>query len=87
MTFLLFLASVAILEYLVRGTGQKSGLRAEAESTSIGNVIDPGPVATETATSDLLALGHALNAQRSGKSTDCEQVPEEVRAESGPKPK
>jgi hypothetical protein len=76
MTFLLFLASLAVLEYLVRGTGRKAGADAKSKPAMIGGVIDPGPVATEAATSDLLALGQALNAQRNGTST-------EVKTESG----
>lgn len=84
MTFLLFLASVAVLEYLVRGHKQKSGIGAKAEPTRLGDAIDPGPVSTETATSDLLALSHALNAQRRGKPADFERVPDAVKTESGP---
>jgi hypothetical protein len=70
MTFLLFLASVAVLEYLARGTRQKSDSGVKTES--------------ETATSDLLALGQALNTQTMGKAADFERVPDQAKAPSGP---
>lgn len=76
MSFLLFLASLAVLEFLLRGTGQKSGAGAKTGSTSPGHVIDPGPVLTETATTDLLALGNALHSQQ------VTPAPEQVKAES-----
>ena len=74
MTLLLFLASIALLEYLVRDTGQKSGAGAKSQSVGLGQVIEPDPPATETATSDLLALGQALNMQKQVQSTDSERV-------------
>lgn len=74
MTFLLFLASIALLEYLVRDTGQKSGDSAKPHSTGLVQVIEPESPAADTATSDLLALGQALNMQEQVQAPDSERV-------------
>jgi hypothetical protein len=73
MTFLLFLASVAVLEYLVRDVRHKSGGLPEA--SEIRNVAAYEPVVSEaTSTTDLLSLGKALDAQAAVKATDSEYV-------------
>jgi hypothetical protein len=81
MTFLLFLASIAVLEYLVRETGQKSK-GVKSPSIGLGQVIHPDPPAAETATSDLLALGRALNVQKQAHSAEFEGVASEMKSES-----
>jgi len=72
MTFLLFLASVAVMEYLVRDIGRKSPGQCPPE---IRDAIEPNSLVNETPTADLLALGRALGM---GKTTDSEQPPYEV---------
>jgi len=74
MVFLLFLASVAVLEYLVRETGQKSATRSKVDVATLGNAMGVGPVQAETTTSDLLALGKALGTQKGVTATDSERV-------------
>lgn len=76
MTFLLFLASLAVLEYLVRGTGQAS--RPEVKCPDIKAAIDDYSVETETPVADLLALGNALNAQRSLPASNGDQIKEQT---------
>jgi hypothetical protein len=83
MTFLLFLASLVVLEFLVRDTKSKSSAAPKMDSTGPANVIDPRPAVAETATSDLLALGQALNANNDAQSIDLPGVPGKVKAESG----
>ena len=63
MTFLIFLASLAVLEYLVRDTGRKSGKR---ESVMLRQAVEPVPAApgSDSSTADLLALGQALGVAR-----------------------
>jgi hypothetical protein len=69
MMFLLFIASIAVMEFLVRDTGRKS--HSEFGAATIGK---PNPVtpANEASTSDLLALGRALAG--STKTIDSEDV-------------
>ena len=60
MTCLLFLASVAVLEYLLKDVRQKRG---DMPPSSIdNNVVVSDPISHETSTSDLLRLGQALRA-------------------------
>lgn len=67
MTFLLFLASLAVMEYLVRKPRKKPG-----DSPKAGRE-HPMPVATSMP--GLLALGQALEAQGRGKAPGVEQGP------------
>ena len=68
MTFLLFLASLAVLEYLVRDVGRKS--------PEVRKAVESVPLAHETSTSDLLALGQALGGMR--ETADCEKLKREM---------
>ncbi|MGA3260853.1 MAG: hypothetical protein ABSE35_18375 [Bryobacteraceae bacterium] len=73
MTFLLFLASLAVMEYLVRKPRKKPDDNPKAaDSTAITQ--DPTPVATSMP--GLLALGQALEAQGRGEVPGVEQVPQ-----------
>jgi len=74
MTFLLFLASIAVLEYLVGSTGRKS--QNECAPSGTRATVEPVPLANETPTADLLALGRALGCV--GKAADSEPVPNEI---------
>ena len=56
MTFLLFLASVAVLEYLVSGSRRPDRSKAVEAKHDV-------TVSNETLTADLLALGQALGVQ------------------------
>ena len=71
MTFLLFLASVGVLEYLLRDVRQKSGGAPESRKTE--DLVDY--VANDTSTAGLLSLGRALDAQKAGTTTDSENLP------------
>ena len=66
MTFLIFLVSVGVLEYLLRDVRQTAG--SKPGSTGIPKPYEiPEPYAvasSETATTDLLSLGKALEAQK-----------------------
>jgi hypothetical protein len=82
-TFLLFLASVGILEYLLRDVRQTSGRLPESRSTAepYANSAIAGcgqPVSSATATSDLLSLGKALEAQKTASVPESEPVAKEV---------
>lgn len=81
MTFLLFLVSVAVMEYLVRDIGRKSP--GQYLPPDIRNAADPGPLANETPTTELLALGRALG---KGKVADSERLPNEVAASGETRP-
>jgi hypothetical protein len=75
-TFLLFLASVAVLEYLLDSDRQKSG--GAAESREIKHLVSYDQlVANEASTTDLLSLGKALDAQKAGKVPESEPTPKE----------
>ena len=61
MTFLLFLGSLVVLEYLL--SRQKAGGAPESQAIkNIAGYDDLG--ANETSTADLLSLGKALHAQK-----------------------
>ena len=76
MTFLLFLASVVVLEYLLRDGRQKSG--GPPESHEITHMAgEDGLVSNETSTADLLCLGQALDRQKTGKTPDSATVHKE----------
>ena len=81
MTFLLFLVSVAVMEYLVRDIGRKSP--GECAPPEIRNAVEPNTLVNETPTADLLALGRALGM---GKVTDSEQLPNEVAVSGESRP-
>jgi len=97
MTFLLFLASVAVLEYLVRGTGKVSGPEAKYPDIAVNQVAagaaasahhgasDDGPLSHETAVGDLVALAKALNSQRSIQPSEGERTTEQAQVESDSK--
>jgi hypothetical protein len=70
-TFLLFLASLAVLEYLLRDVSRKSG--AVPKSRETRDFVDY--VANDASAADLLSLGRALDAQQSDKTTTAEQTP------------
>lgn len=72
MTFLLFLASVGVLEYLLRDVRQTSGGAPEPRVTN--DVVDY--VANDTSTAGLLSLGRALDAQKKDTTADSEHLPE-----------
>ena len=74
MTFLLFLASLAVMEYLVRKPRKKPHDSPEAAEGRDGTAERPMPAATSTP--GLLALGQALEAQGRGKAPDGETVPQ-----------
>ena len=76
MTFLLFLASVAVLEYLLRDTRQKSNVAPQALEVKNVAGYDP-PVSAESSTSDLLSLGRALGSANPVKAVDSEKVTKE----------
>ena len=73
MTFLLFLASVAVLEYLVSGT-RRPGSRSKSVEAK-----HEVAVSNETLTADLLALGQALGVQKA--VVDAERRETEVQQE------
>jgi len=81
MTFLLFLASVAVMEYLVRDIGRKSP--GQYVPPNIRNAVEPGTLANDTPTADLLALGRALGI---GKVVDSEKLPTEVAVSTESRP-
>jgi len=72
MTFLLFLVSVAVMEYLVRDIGRKSP--GQYLPPDIRNAAEPGPLANETPTAELLALADWFRAR------GCSHVVTESRA-------
>ena len=81
MTFLLFLASLVVLEYLVRDVGRVKQTKLSPPDAS--RPIDPIPLTAETSTADLLALGQALGSTR--EPADSEKFREEkARAVENP---
>jgi hypothetical protein len=72
-TFLLFLASLAVMEYLVRKPRKRPHDSPEAAEKRDGTAEKPVPATTSTP--GLLALGQALEAQGRGKAPDVEPVP------------
>lgn len=73
MTLLLFLASLGLMEYLVRKPSKKTDDPLKPADNS-GAMSHSPPVSTSAAS--LLALGEALEAQGRGEVPDFEQVPE-----------
>ena len=71
MTFLLFLASVIVLEYLVGGNKIKDAHTKQVT----GQVTGEEPITNETSMADLLALGQALGTESRAKTLDSEQTP------------
>jgi hypothetical protein len=74
MTFLLFLASLAVMEYLVRKPRKKPGDNPKSAASRSDTTQDP--VSAATSMSGLLALGQALEAQGRGEVPGVEQVPQ-----------
>lgn len=72
-TFLLFLASLALMEYLVRKPRKKPDDNPKAADSRGVTAERPTPAAISTP--GLLALGQALEAQGRGKAPDGEQAP------------
>ena len=75
MTFLLFLASLAVLEYLV-GNG-KSPARP-LKTADIKPVGGKDVISAETATADLMALSQALSGPGRVAAPQTEKAPQEV---------
>jgi hypothetical protein len=75
MTFLIFLASVALFEYLCRA--RKPVNEQRSSPIPIESLADAGMMPKETALSDLLALAEALQ-DRSAQSVDHQEIPTEV---------
>jgi len=73
-TFLLFLASLALMEYLVRKPRKKPDDSPKA--TDSKGTTAQSPMAATTSTPGLLALGQALEAQGRGKTPDRQQLPQ-----------
>jgi hypothetical protein len=73
-TFLLFLASLAVMEYLVRKPRKKPGDNPKGADRRDATAGSPTPAATSTPS--LLALGRALEAQGRGKAPDRERAPQ-----------
>ena len=74
MTFLLFLASLAVMEYLVRKPRQKPDDKPKAAACGSDATRAPEPAAISMP--GLLALGQALEAQGRGEIPGVEQVPQ-----------
>ncbi len=72
MTFLLFLASLAVMEYLVRKPRKKPDDNPKAAASGVDATQDPASAATSMP--GLLALGQALEAQGRGEVPGVEQV-------------
>ncbi|MGB7762426.1 MAG: hypothetical protein WBL61_21510 [Bryobacteraceae bacterium] len=73
MTFLLFLASLAVMEYLVRKPRKKPDDNPKTDDDS--GATTQYPVSPATSMPGLLALGQALEAQGQGKLPRVGQVP------------
>jgi hypothetical protein len=73
-TFLLFLASLAVMEYLVRKPRKKPDDNPKAAASKSDTTQDT--VTAATSMPGLLALGRALEAQGRGKAPGVEQVPQ-----------
>jgi hypothetical protein len=67
MTFLLFVVSVAVLEYLLRNVGQKPD-GAQESSRPVEDIVEYAQ--SDTSTADLCSLGRALDAQKADKTPD-----------------
>jgi hypothetical protein len=72
-TFLLFLASLAVMEYLMRKPHEKAG--ADSKRMNAGGGAAHDPMSAATTMPGLLALGRALDAHGRGDSPDIEQAP------------
>ena len=72
-TFLLFLASLVVMEYLLRKPNKKSGENPKAEQGT-RRVADP--FSTGATMPGLFALGQALDAHGRGKPPDVPKAPE-----------
>ena len=83
-TFLLFLASIAVLEYLVGSSRQESGNRPKPDDSRTG--VQDEPITHETSTSDLLSLSQALSSQSRDKVADSETVQLEASVKSADGP-
>ena len=74
MTFLLFLASLAVMEYLLSKPGKKPD---ESPKTGVsGTDTTPDAVSAATSMPGLLALGQALNAQGLIEDPEIEPISE-----------
>jgi hypothetical protein len=67
---------LALVEYLVRNTGKRPDATRKPQSHDENMVTDPEPAVSRAITSDLLALGRALNAPKAVQSADFERVPD-----------
>lgn len=74
MTFLLFLASLAVIEWLVRKPRKKSDLRPEDADHKRHTADLAAPAAPSSP--GLLALGQALDAAGRGKSPNRKPAPQ-----------
>lgn len=75
MTFLLFLASVAVLEYLLKDVKTPAGNLQPADHEPLGGEHE---ISHQTATSDLMALSQALGMQKPVAAPDAQPAPKEV---------
>jgi hypothetical protein len=73
-TFLLFLASLAVMEYLMRKPHEKAANDSKAMEAVGDAAYDPMSAATTMP--GLLALGRALDAHGRGDSPETEQAPQ-----------
>ena len=74
MPFLLFLASLAVMEYLVRKPRKKPDDSPKPAGSTGANTQNPASAATSMP--GLLALGQALEAQGRGEVPGVERVPQ-----------
>ncbi len=82
MTFLLFLASLAVMEYLVHKTRKKPVDNPKAAASERAAGRDPMPA--ETSMPGLLALGEALEARGRGEAPGVEQVEPDPKVHAPP---
>ena len=75
MTFLLFLASVAVLEYLVRDVRTPAD---RLHAPEIPSLKGDEAISNETAASDLLALSQALGSAARPQTVELEKASKEA---------
>jgi hypothetical protein len=78
MTFLLFLASLALLRHLVKDVGREAAGQCIPSNTL--KKVDAAPPSAAVSTDDLMALGKALG--NNSKVADSEHVIDRVTASS-----
>jgi hypothetical protein len=73
-TFLLFLASLAVMEYLLRGKPHKKP-DGNPKGVNRGGAAAYDPLSAEVTMPGLMALGQALEAQGRGEVPGVEEAP------------